>query len=275
MHRLHRHPVIRAGRTLPAAAILLAVLLSTACGSHVYHRVQKGETVYSIGFLYGQEYQQIAAWNDLDPSDTLTPGQRLRVAPPSHVTERIRLRQGEAAVAERSPSTPAAEDRVVVTAIPDQPQRRALPQPVPAQPVPQPPRPAAPATPRAQGAVQWLRPTDGKVLKGYSAEAIGNKGVDFGGRLGQPVRAVSGGKVVYSGDGLINYGNLIIVKHDERYLSAYGHNEQLRVREGDSVAAGQHIADMGRGPDGTVMLHFEIRYNGKPVDPLRYIPAAN
>ncbi len=257
---------------LPRLLLVVAMALLTACGSQVYHRVQEGETVYSIGFLYGQEYQQIAAWNNLDASATLTPGQRLRVAPPSHVTDRIRLRQGEPEVPERGVSAPAEEDSVVVTAIPEERQQRPMPQPL-SQPAP--PRQAAPAQPRQATSVQWSRPTDGKVIKGYSSETLGNKGVDISGRLGQPVRAVSGGKVVYSGDGLINYGNLIIIKHDDRYLSAYGHNDRLRVKEGDSVAAGQHIADMGRAPDGTVMLHFEIRYNGKPVDPMRYVPAFN
>ena len=144
-----------------------------------------------------------------------------------------------------------------------------------AQVIPLPDRhPPAPTSPAARAAApRWVLPAKGKILKPYSDGNPGNKGVDIGGQLGEPVKAAAGGKVVYSGGGLINYGNLVIIKHDDHYLSAYGHNSKLRVGEGDLVVAGQQIADMGRSTDGTVMLHFEIRYDGKPVNPQRYLSA--
>lgn len=266
-----------------ATMVLIVMLLASGCGNLVYHRVQPGETLDSVAFLYDQETRDVAAWNGISSSSTLTPGQRLRVAPPSHVTERIRKRHGEPDVPESTDAAPApaAEEDVVVTPLPDAPAPRPLPPasapprsaPAPA-PIPAPATPPVrqpPAESRSAAPGRWLRPTDGKIVKQFSADGIGNKGIGIGGKFGQPVRAISGGKVVYSGGGLINYGNLIIIKHDERYLSAYGYNNQLRVKEGDTVTAGQHIADMGRSPDGAVMLHFEVRYNGKPVDPTRYI----
>ena len=111
------------------------------------------------------------------------------------------------------------------------------------------------------------------MLHRFSNGDIGRKGIDIGGRTGQAVRAAAAGRVVYAGSGLLNYGNLIILKHDDNYLSAYAYNKILRVKEGDAVVAGQHIADMGHKTKGDAMLHFEIRYDGRPVDPLKYLPA--
>jgi lipoprotein NlpD len=110
------------------------------------------------------------------------------------------------------------------------------------------------------------------VIGKFGQSALGGNGIDISGRAGQPVLAAAGGEVVYSGSGLIGYGRLIIVKHNQTYLSAYGHNRELRVVEGDRVSAGQTIALMGEGPGRKPVLHFEIRRNGKPVDPLRYLP---
>ena len=118
--------------------------------------------------------------------------------------------------------------------------------------------------------MSWTRPARGKTIGSFGRG--GNKGLDIAGRFEQPVRAAARGQVVYAGSGLVGYGKLVIVKHNARLLSAYAHNERLHVGEGDTVAGGQHIADMGRSGKGRVMLHFEIRRDGKPVDPVRFLP---
>jgi lipoprotein NlpD len=110
------------------------------------------------------------------------------------------------------------------------------------------------------------------LARAFAADEPGKKGVAIRGRLGQPILSAAAGRVVYGGSGLAAYGNLVIIKHDDNYLTAYAHNHKLRVQEGDLVTAGQHIADMGKSGTEQVMLHFEIRYQGKPVDPLRYLP---
>ena len=139
---------------------------------------------------------------------------------------------------------------------------------VPVLSVPPVPKPM----PQGTSALRWQWPTTGDVIKTYNM-AVGSKGIDITGELGQPVQAVASGKVVYSGSALKGYGELIIVKHDETYLSAYGHNRRRLVKEGDEVRAGQTIGELGVGPEQKPILHFEIRENGKPVDPLRYLPS--
>lgn len=120
----------------------------------------------------------------------------------------------------------------------------------------------------------WVWPTTGRLVSTFKQDAgAAGKGIDVSGRSGQPIRAAAAGKVVYSGSGLLGYGQLIIVKHSDTYLSAYGHSDAPLVQEGDSVKTGQRIAKMGVGPEERPLLHFEIRLNGKPVDPLRYLPA--
>jgi lipoprotein NlpD len=131
---------------------------------------------------------------------------------------------------------------------------------------------AAPADSAVSGDVAWRWPADGQVVGGYVAGDQMRQGIDIAGQSGAPVRAAADGTVVYSGNGLIGYGELIIVKHNASFLSAYGHNRKRLVGEGDRVKAGQQIAEMGRTGADRDMLHFEIRYNGKPVDPLRYLP---
>jgi len=121
-------------------------------------------------------------------------------------------------------------------------------------------------------AIDWQWPVNGKVVRDFSAAGNGNKGVDIVGDYNQPVYAAAGGVVVYSGSGLRGYGNLIIIKHSELYLSAYAHNNSLLVKEGERLKKGTQIATMGNSDSDTVMLHFEIRRDGKPVDPLSFLP---
>ena len=119
---------------------------------------------------------------------------------------------------------------------------------------------------------RWQWPHSGKLIKRFSLAGNLHKGIDLRGDLGEPVVAANSGKVVYAGSGLVGYGNLLIIRHDEHYLSAYGHNSRLRVSEGDKVKVGQHIADIGNTGSNEMKLHFEIRRDGKPVDPLKLLP---
>jgi lipoprotein NlpD len=119
---------------------------------------------------------------------------------------------------------------------------------------------------------QWQWPADGPIIRGFSNSAMTRRGIAIGGQRGDDVRAASGGEVVYAGSGLVGYGRLIIIKHDARFISAYGHNEELLVREGQNVRAGERIARLGDSGADRPMLHFEIRLDGAPVDPTRYLP---
>ncbi len=220
--------------------VLLAVFLA-ACGAHVHHRVRPGETLYAIGWRYGVDYRTLARWNGIEPPYTIRPGQVLRVAPPRPNWWEEEEMEGADAPA------PSIEER---------PSTRPVPPPM-----------APPGR-----AIVWRWPVQGPVLRTFRLQPPVNKGIDIGGRVDAPVRAAAGGEVVYAGQGLIGYGNLVIVKHDQNFLSAYAHNKTLLVKEGDRVAAGQIIARMGRDNRGRAALHFEIRRRGKPVDPLKFLP---
>ncbi len=216
------------------------------------YKVKKGDTLYSIAWRYNLDHKELARWNAIRPPYTIYPGQRLKMNP--------------VVIADSGPAKP-----------------RAAPAPKPrgtgntttaarsaSQKPPPPKRSAAqPASPQKMG---WVWPTDGKVIRGFSSNASGKKGIDISGRPGQPVKATSAGKVVYSGSGLLGYGRLIIINHNKNYLSAYAHNRKLLVKEGEYVRSGQQIAELGSSGTDKPMLHFEIRRDGRPVDPLKYLP---
>ncbi len=228
--------------------------------------VQKGDTLYYVAWRFAKDYAAIARYNALTPPYTIYAGQRLLLEPPP--------RQVTAAAAPvvRQPATPAP----------------AAPPPQPTAPRTQPgtttpsapaPRPASPAPAPASVATEiddnvpvkrWTWPTRGPVLKAFGSG--GGNGMQIGGKRGQPIVAAAPGTVVYSGSGLIGYGKLIIVKHNKKFLSAYAHNDSILVNEGDRVDLGQQIAQMGSTGTDRVKLHFEIRRDGKPVDPKRYLP---
>jgi len=229
---------VRLGTKIAGTA--LAVALLAACGGFAYHRVEPGETLYSISWRYGADFRQMARWNHLKPPYTIYGGQQLRILPP------------EDQVAEPAPSAPPLAPAV-----------NSASTPVPVASTPPAPVPIA---------LRWRWPVHGPLLQTFAVADIARKGIDIGGSFGEAVHAAAAGKVVYAGGGLRHYGNLIILKHDDNYLSAYAYNRVLRVREGEAVSAGQYIADMG-GRDNSPMLHFEIRYDGRPVNPLNYLPA--
>ena len=245
------------------------------------HVVGKGDTLYSIAWRFGIDYRTLATANSIRDPYTIFPGQRLLVPGPDDVVapEPAAAAYEPAGSGETSArSAGTAEGQVVVVPLPPPSgPTSAAAEPPPAAPPKLPvtqtaQKSAAPpsSAARSVAGVRWTRPTTGKTISTFGRG--GNKGIDIGGTFEQPIHAAAPGRVVYAGSGLIGYGKLVIVKHDSRILSAYAHNERLHVGEGDEVKGGQHIADMGRSGKGRVMLHFEIRRDGKPVDPLRYLP---
>ncbi len=200
-----------------------------------YHTVQKGETLYSIAWQYGHDYRTVARWNNLPRSYTIYPGQKLRVRPPDGPNSSTSASKGTST----QPAHRPAKTRSTVTA-------SASPQ------------------------LRW--PTKGRVISQFMAGDPTRQGIDISGKRGQPVIAAASGRVVYSGNGLRGYGNLVIIQHNETYFSAYAHNQKVLVKENDRVKSGQRIADMGNSGTDRVMLHFEIRRNGRPSNPLQYLP---
>ncbi|AGA34593.1 Lipoprotein NlpD [Thioalkalivibrio nitratireducens DSM 14787] len=233
------------------------------------HVVQRGETLYRISTRNGLDWRDVARRNGIGPPYLIYPGQRLRLAGAAPLASRPEPARAA------SPPPPASRDSEPSAApasrTPDPPptpepsQRRAA---TPAAPE-SPPRSATPA---AVTSPQWQWPADGPVLRAFSNSSASRRGIAIGGERGDEIRAANGGEVVYAGSGLVGYGRLIIIKHDARFISAYGHNEELLVREGDRVQRGDRIARLGDSGAERPMLHFEIRVDGTPVDPIRFLP---
>ena len=217
------------------------------------YTVARGDTLYSIAFRFGLDYRRLAAGNGIAPPYTIYPGQELdlkaRAAAPARKTA-------------SAPARPATKPSAAATAKPRPSQTTAAAPPTA-------PRPTAGTAPDAPVS-NWRWPAAGRVARGFSSTV--HKGIDIAGAKGDPVRASAAGRVVYAGAGIAGYGQLLIVRHNARYLSAYGHNDRLLVGEGEHVAAGQRIATRGSSGTDSVKLHFEIRRDGKPVDPLSLLP---
>jgi lipoprotein NlpD len=224
------------------------------------YQVQRGDTLYSIAFRYGLDFRKVAAANRIPAPYTIYPGQR------------IYLFEAPLAVAAIS----AAATKTPVTRPATKPTRSPASKPRPPESKPPETKPAtkpAPASAQAYTGVavsKWRWPTNGSVTRRYSSNI--HKGIDIGGKRGDSILAVAQGKGVYAGTGIVGFGELLIIKHNEEYLSAYGHNDRLLVREGQVVQAGQAIARKGSSGTDTVKLHFEIRKEGKPIDPQRLLP---
>lgn len=221
------------------------------------HVVSSGETLHSIAWRYGMDYRQLARANNIGPPYTIYPGQRLSLASPATATAgTTRPPSGaQPAPAPRSAPAPRADSSGGVARAPRSSPPRASAPPVS---VPPPGR--------------WHWPASGRVIRSFSPQSATNRGIDLHGELGQPVLAANDGTVVYAGSGLVGYGNLLIIKHGNEYLSAYGYNSRLLVREGDVVKGGQRVAEIGDTGTDSVKLHFEIRRNGRAVDPLGVLP---
>ena len=246
------------------------------------YRVQRGDTLYSIAFRHGIDFRELAEWNGIAPPYTIYPGRELRLSPTRGAT-RPPVAQATTRTPLAAPMPPPETTRTAPSAPPSvaaqpPPSTSAgtpahvgspTPPPPPASTPPPSPPPDASA---ANGDVAWRWPADGQVIGGYVSGDPMRQGIDIAGQSGAPVRAAADGTVVYSGNGLIGYGELIIVKHNPAFLSAYGHNRKRLVQEGDRVKAGQTIAEMGSSGASRDELHFEIRRNGKPSNPLDYLP---
>ncbi|PQV50877.1 peptidoglycan DD-metalloendopeptidase family protein [Paraburkholderia sp. BL21I4N1] len=237
-----------------------------------YYRVKPGDTLYRIALENGQNYRDISTWNNLTNPNQIEVDQLLRVVPPGANTAALTpgvstapIGNGGAVQSAPLGSTPPAVGAAAGVATPpiygSGANNASLTPPAPG---------AASDSGAAAGNVSFAWPVRGPLLGTFNDST--NKGVNIGGAAGDPVKASADGRVVYAGNGLRGYGNLIIIKHDATYLTAYAHNRALMVKEGDAVTKGQKIAEMGNSDSDRVMLHFEVRRQGKPVDPLKYLP---
>jgi lipoprotein NlpD len=246
-------------------------------GDSAYHLVARGDTLYSIAWRYGLDYRDLARWNRIGSSYLIYPGQRLSLRPgqSKEITQApvVRKQPIEPRQIQR-PKPPAITPPItpkptVKTAPPES--KQVIKPPLAVKVPPPKPTPApAPPTTRSIGQIQWQWPAAGQIHR--SDSLIGREGLAIHGAEGQPVKAAAPGQVVYSGEGLVGYGKLIIIKHNDTFLSAYAHNRRLLVTEGLRVAGGQPIAEMGNSGAKEVKLYFEIRRDGKPVPPLQYLP---
>lgn len=271
------------------------------------HVVQKGETLIAIALQHGLDYKELAAWNYIGNANVIQVGQELRIAAPgaapvpNGVVATPLTIPGAPVATPLSPSgtplpteikpglTPSSpvtagglktEPRALKVPYSDKAlaeleaeARSAAPASTLPAPIPVVPPVAAPTTAAKADdeAINWSWPAKGKLLASYTE---GSKGIDIGGALGAPVLAAAGGKVMYSGTGIRGYGKLVIIKHNNSYLSAYAHNNSIVVKEGQDVKKGEKIAEMGSSDADQVKLHFEIRKQGKPIDPAKLLPAS-
>ena len=223
-------------------------------GKPGYYTVKPGDTLIRVGLDTGQNFRDIVRWNNLENPNLIEVGQVLRIVPPGIDNTQVVTR-------------PVLSGSAVTTTA-AAPLRPASAASAPAAPVASPSSPQPAAT---EDDIAWIWPAQGKLIAGF--DEIKNKGFDIDGKAGDPIIAAGDGRVVYAGAGLRGYGNLIILKHNNTFLTAYAHNQTLLVKEDQSVKKGQKIAEMGNSDADRVKLHFEIRRQGKPVDPARYLPA--
>ncbi|WP_087821238.1 peptidoglycan DD-metalloendopeptidase family protein [Photobacterium aquimaris] len=256
-----------------------------------YYTVQKGDTLYFISYMTDRDVKDIVKLNRLPRPYTIYPGQKLAI-PVADSHAAIASRNGNVVVTPLvAPSKTQTVTHTVAKPVAVKPTvQKTTNKPVAKpkakeysgnskvnKPVTIKPIVKAPTKPAAKPTVHvsssgWAWPVKGKIIAGFSNADNGNKGIDITAARGTPIRATAAGKVVYAGDALRGYGNLVIIKHSEDYLSAYAHNDKILVKEQQSVKAGQEIATMGSSGASSVRLHFEIRYKGKSVDPMRFLP---
>ncbi len=274
-------PVAKAGTGLPAAAdtvpgaspaVDAAKPLPGAenAGKPGYYSVKPGDTLIRIGLDNGQNWRDVVRWNNIENPNLIEVGQVLRVVPPGADPTVAASRGVAAAKIETRP----LDGKPVVAAAPASASASAAPATAPAASPTVPPVAAAPPAAAARDAdddLPWAWPAAGAVVAGF--EEGRQKGLAIAGKLGDPVLAAADGRVVYVGSELRGYGNLVIVKHNNTYLTAYAHNQRILVKDDQAVRRGQKIAEMGASDADRVQLHFEIRRQGKPVDPARLLPA--
>jgi lipoprotein NlpD len=283
--------------TLNTSSSNTSSLLATPAQNGTEHIVQPGETLYAIAWKYQRDYQELAAINNIADPYTIQPGQTLLLQ--GDATENnVMIAQASVYPSESTEPSPVTQstepqaqpiqtDQTVQGQAAQTQENSISPTPVAAeqtpktsentiqeQPVIQPETtnepPVTTTLSAAAGTAKWIWPAQGKVLRGFSKK---NKGLDIQGNKGDPVYATASGQVVYSGTGLRGYGQLVIIKHSADYLSAYAHNNKILVTEGQQVNQGQQIAEIGSTGTNTTKLHFELRFKGKPVDPIKYLPS--
>lgn len=263
-----------------AVGFFILVLLLSACGSRTTpapvmelsqpksfrqfqqadsnksYRVQRGDTLFSIAWYSGNDYRDLARINNLSAPYRIYPGQQLRLTETTKQTSKPIERQT------------GQTSKINVNQAVDPPKKQAYGETKGAQK----------SSSQSSGQAfpvqvkQWLWPAEGKLVGRFSLKDLGNKGIDIANVRGKPILASAAGKVVYTGNALRGFGNLVIIKHTDAYLTAYAHNQDILVNEQDWIEAGQKIATMGDSGTSRVMLHFEVRYKGKSVDPLRFLP---
>ncbi len=283
----------------PAAAVPPAASVAPAVPPGHY-QVQRGDTLYSIALENGADYRDVARWNQLDDPTKISVGQVLRVAPPEGEGEvgvqvgaargpgslqsrpldgaavaRQGRGDGSTKVSPKALRLPYSEENLAMLAKGETGSARPT-STAPAAPTPPPAAPAKPAppgvasVPRETDAIDFIWPAKGGLLAKFSEPS--SKGVDIGGKAGDPVVAAASGQVLYTGTGIRGFGKLIVIRHENGFSSVYAHNREILVKEGQSVKRGQKIAELGDTDSDRPKLHFEIRKSGKPVDPMRYLP---
>ncbi len=235
---------------------IVFIVLCGCASSQPYHAkgpgwylVKPTDTLYSISWRYGLDYNDLARWNGINEDYIIHPGQQLILIEPDQMPDKQLATSSDDV--NRPPQT---NTTAVATPLPDT--KTIAPDPVFDN----------------NKAIDWKWPTEGNITSLFSLKDLDRRGIDIAGKIGQPVDAVAAGKVVYSGTGLAGYGNLIIIKHNDTFLSAYAYNRNRLVSEGLQVKQGTLIAEMGQNKEKIPVLHFQIRKKGKPVDPLRYLP---
>ena len=251
-----RVPVIERSRGQPdamnAASTKNVPLAPVAAG---YYRVKRGDTLYRIALEHGQSYRDVAQWNNLSNPDQIEVDQVLQVAPMNNGNAKVivggPINSHDITTKPLSPD--AAKDGTTKDSSAADKQKE--------------------NNKEVASDIRLNWPAIGHIVGTF--DDVKNKGLDIAGKVGDPVKAAGDGKIVYAGNGLRGYGNLIIIKHNSTFLTAYAHNRSLIAKEGEQVKAGQKIAEMGNSDTDSVKLHFEVRRHGKPVDPMRYLPEKN
>jgi len=259
--------------------------------------VRSGDTIYSIAWKYELDPFELARWNNISSPYRIYPGQRLNMKPGqeapaslssssqsgSRTTSRpdsITVKKGDSLYALAYQYNVSAKQLASINGLkspytihPGQTLKLTAKKTYPA-PTATSSKTTTASLPADNRDINWQWPVQGKLITTFKSNKTGRKGIDIAGNEGKDIRAAAPGKVVYSGNGLISYGNLVIIKHNRTYLSAYAHNRKLLVKEGDTIKAGQKIAELGKTGTDSPRLHFEIRKNGKPVNPLNFLPAS-
>ena len=289
------------------ARILIGVILLVAASGCSHQRwdpgqypVNSGDTIYSIAWKYELDPFELAKWNNISSPYRIYAGQRLSLKPTAGRSaaatsgskpgtssgarpDKIVVKKGDTLYGLAQQYQVSARQLASINGLespymikPGQTLKLKAPGTGTTRPATAPKAKskttARTALPNDKKDLRWQWPVQGKLITTFKSNKSGRKGIDIAGNEGKPVKAAAAGKVVYSGNGLISYGNLVIIKHNRKYLSAYAHNRKLVVKEGDMIKAGQKIAELGKTGADSPRLHFEIRKNGKPVNPLKYLP---